>query len=70
MAAKFDRYEERKGLWFWMMLSIGAVVSEEPDLTARKSDHIVQDFIESEFFESVFSENASKRYQIKRKFYG
>jgi len=61
----FENYDKRKGLWFWMMLSIGAVVSDEPDLSARKSDHIVEDFVKSAFYQSIFLEDLSERIHTK-----
>lgn len=65
MVDNFERYEERKGMWFWMMLSIGAVISDDPDLKAKKTDHVVKDFIKSEFFEHIFSEESKVKKKIR-----
>lgn len=67
MYDNFEKYDERKGMWFWMMLSIGAVISADPDLSAKKTDHVAVDFIESEFFRDIFADDKIKR---KKKFYG
>jgi len=61
----FANYERRKGLWFWMMLSIASVVSDNPEISARNSDEIVNDFIKSEFYQSIFLEDLSERLFLK-----
>lgn len=67
MSGYFERYEERKEMWFWMMLSLGAVVSEDPDLSAKKTDHLVKDFIESASYRLIFDDEL---FAIARKYYG
>jgi hypothetical protein len=57
----FENYDKRKGLWFWMMLSIGGVISEEPELSAKTSDHIVDDFIKSAFYQTIFLEDLTEK---------
>lgn len=66
MAGEFENYKERKGMWFWMMLSIAAVICEDPDMSARKSDHIVKDFLESSFFQYIFEDAEPKTLSFKR----
>lgn len=62
MVDEFDHYKTRKGLWFWMLLSIAEVISHEPKLSAKYTDNLVRDFVESEFFRSIFPEEEVNPY--------
>ena len=64
MSGKFELYNEKKGLWFWMMLSIGEVICSNPDLSASKTDFIVQDFIESSFYKYMYVEKYPPRVNV------
>lgn len=52
--AEFEGYKDRKGFWFWMMLTTGTFISTDPSLSATKTDILVEDFLQSEFFTWVF----------------
>lgn len=64
----FEHYDEHKGLWFWVMLSIGAVIAEEPKLSAKKSDKLIEDFIDSPVYNSLIEHDELAR--ILKKYYG
>lgn len=54
MPGEFENYNDRKAFWFWIMLSIGDVVSNDPKLAAKKSDFLVKSFIDSPMFRILF----------------
>lgn len=62
MTGEFETYKERKGMWFWMMLSIAEVVSNEPKFSAKNSDHLVKDWLASDFFKVLFPEESFNPY--------
>lgn len=67
---EFANYKQRRGFWFWIMLTIGGFVSNDPSLSARKNSHLMDDFIDSSFYEYVMSEETPKVKNRFKDFYG
>lgn len=53
--ARFENYEAKKGSWFWMMLTLGAIISEEPSLSVKNKDSgLLLEFLESAFYKNLY----------------
>lgn len=60
--ARFENYEAKKGSWFWMMLTLGAIISEEPSLSVKNRDSgLLLEFLESAFYKNLYKEKTVRR---------
>ncbi len=65
--ANFENYEKQKGFWFWMMLTIGSLVSSDSNLSVKKGSLLVEDFIDSNFYHTIFKDRPSPIKNFKQR---